>query len=157
LQGSSFKHLTHRSRLTTNAYYARVSPHLLLPDRLLSFRGYALRWATSRTHFLQHFQIGTAPSGFSAPLPDILVAALRGYPWKITRVSDHLRQLFSCGIGLHWWWHWLLGLCLYPTCEASSILNHPIRTSHTPHHSASLSLFICLSPSQALQLASLLI
>jgi hypothetical protein len=52
----------------------------------------------ARTHLLQHFQIGTAHSGFSAPVPDILVAAERGSPGKATRVRDHCASYSS--------WHW---------------------------------------------------
>lgn len=53
----------------------------------------------ARTYFLQHFQIGTAHSGFSAPLPDILVATKRGSLGLVTRVSGPLCQLILVALG----------------------------------------------------------
>jgi hypothetical protein len=139
LQGLPFKHLTHKSRLTTiNAYCSRLPPRALLPDHLLLFRGWLSSCSTPHTVLLQHFQIGTAHAGLSVPLPDILVAAQRGYPGNLTRVSERLRQLF---FSEHWAPLAVLvrapGLCLYPSIQRSfehSQLSNSERRSFTPHH-----------------------
>jgi hypothetical protein len=119
-----------QARLTTTyAYRSRLPPRVLQPDHLLSFRGCLSSCSTTpHTKLLQHFQIGTAHSGLPVPLPDILVAARRGYPGYLTRVSERLRQLFFLQ-------HWAplavtVGapqLCLYPSREASSIPSCPNR------------------------------
>lgn len=130
MQGSSFKHLTHKSRLTSDAHWRPVSARLLLPDHLLSFRG-----CPSSTH----------ASSRALPNRDtafrFLCSSARHPRRDETRVpwESHTRQRPLApanyrGIGLHWCCGRLLGLCLYPSCDASSILDHPIRTTLTHHH-----------------------
>ena len=83
----------------------------------------------------EHFQIGTPHSGFSAAVPDILVATKRGSLGRATRVSDRLRQLTiealgSIGAVVGCW------RCVYihpATHRASSNLDHPIPTTPTHH------------------------
>ena len=105
VQGLPFKHRTRSSCFTTRYHCSQGSPRLLLPDHFLSISGYVSSWPTFRLAFSPAFpHRDQAFRVLPVSLPQILVAAIRGYPGHITRVSEaSARSYFFCIIGLHWW------------------------------------------------------
>jgi hypothetical protein len=159
LQGLPFKHRTHKSRLTTNVLGALSLHACCCRTSSCHFVATFFSCSTSRTHTREHFHIGTGHSGFSAPLPDILVAAKRGYPWEFPHASA------AIGASYFLLWHWaplavvsacVRGVYIHPAKLRSSISNpsnsdvtHLLTNKHSAAHPVSflnVYLFIHCAP-----------